>query len=261
MQRGLPKQEPIPGVRRIIAVASGKGGVGKSTVATNLAAALTKEGLRTGLLDADMFGPSIPRMLGLQDQRIRLSADKKFIPLEAHQISCMSMGLMTAEERPLVWRGLMVQRGLEQLLRQTAWPPLDLLIIDMPPGTGDTQLSIAQYVPLQAVVLVTTPQDVAVADTTRGARMFSTLNVPISALVVNMDGFVCPHCSQPSQIFVRGSKLGELVDGTTPIYRIPIDPLLSATSDAGSPMVVSHPDSYIAREYLSLARHLSKAPT
>lgn len=186
MQRGLPKKERLGGVSRIVAVASGKGGVGKSTVAVNLAVSLAKAGVRTGLLDADLYGPSVPRMMGLQDltEGVRVveegGGDRRLLePPVNYGVRCMSMGFLVGAEAPIVWRGLMVMKATEQLLRQVAWGELDLLIIDMPPGTGDTQLSVTQLVPLDGVVIVTTPQDVAVADAVKGVEMFRKLDVPV----------------------------------------------------------------------------------
>lgn len=180
MQRGLPPRAPLLDVAHIIAVASGKGGVGKSTVATNLAVSLARRGIRVGLLDADLYGPSVPRMLGLQRPAEGIATEAgQLVPLMAWGVKCMSMGLMVGEEAPIVWRGLMVMKAIEQLLRQVRWGPLDLLVIDMPPGTGDTQLSVTQLVPLEGVLMVTTPQDVAVADTRKGVEMFRKVNVPV----------------------------------------------------------------------------------
>lgn len=182
MQRGLPKKERLGGVSRIVAVASGKGGVGKSTVAVNLAVSLAKAGVRTGLLDADLYGPSVPRMMGLQElaEGVRVVEGRLLEPPVNYGVRCMSMGFLVGAEAPIVWRGLMVMKATEQLLRQVAWGELDLLIIDMPPGTGDTQLSITQLVPLDGVVIVTTPQDVAVADAVKGVEMFRKLEIPVS---------------------------------------------------------------------------------
>ncbi|XP_025076482.1 iron-sulfur protein NUBPL-like isoform X2 [Pomacea canaliculata] len=202
MAKGLPHQQPIEGVKNIICIASGKGGVGKSTVAVNLALAVAADNpkFKVGILDADIYGPSIPKLMNLSGEPL-LTADKKMEPLVNYGIKCMSMGFLVDEAAAMVWRGLMVMSAIDRLLRQVDWAPLDWLIVDMPPGTGDVQLSISQNLPLKGAVLVTTPQDIALADVRRGTTMFRKVHVPVLGMVENMSVFVCPKCGHTEHIF------------------------------------------------------------
>ncbi|KAK7507333.1 hypothetical protein BaRGS_00001268 [Batillaria attramentaria] len=238
MARGLPKQRPIEGVQNVLCVASGKGGVGKSTTAVNLALAIAAEKpkYKVGILDADVYGPSIPKLMNLSGEPA-LTADDKMEPLINYGIKCMSMGFLVDEKSAIVWRGLMVMSAIERLLRQVAWAPLDWLIVDMPPGTGDVQLSIAQNIPLTGAVLVTTPQDIALADVRRGAAMFQKVQVPVLGVIENMSVFVCPNCGHTEHIFgqMGAKKLSQ------EIGEIPLDRRVCELSDAGQPIVVSDP--------------------
>lgn len=257
MQRGLPKKASLPGVRHTIVVASGKGGVGKSTVAVNLAIALARAGHRTGLLDADLYGPSLPRMMRLSPP-VRLDPTGLLEPLANYGVRCMSMGFLVGETAPVVWRGLLVMRGIEQLLRQVAWAPLDVLVIDMPPGTGDTHLSVAQLITLDGALIVTTPQDVAVADAHKGVHMFAKVGVPLLGVVNNMASYRCSHCGAEEAIYREGPgrALEQLVrDAHIPVLAtIPMDPALARASDEGLPIVVSAPpDHPTAAEFGQLA--------
>jgi ATP-binding protein involved in chromosome partitioning len=246
----------VEGVGAVIAVASGKGGVGKSTVAVNLALALSRLGLKVGLLDADIYGPSIPKMLGLNERP--LGADGKFVPLEKFGIKAVSIGLFIGDDEATIWRGPMVQTALTQLLNDGLWAPLDVLVIDMPPGTGDAQLTIVQRVALKGAVIVSTPQDVALADARRGIAMFRKTEVPVLGIVENMSTFICPHCGQESHIFGHGGaraiaeRLGEPFLG-----EIPLNTAIRVTSDAGTPIVAVAPDSPEARAFLLIAEQVA----
>jgi ATP-binding protein involved in chromosome partitioning len=202
--RGQPMSQAIPGVDHIIAVSSGKGGVGKSTTAMNLAVALSVSGKKVGLLDADVYGPSVPRMTGLEENPPQSQDGKTIDPAIAHGVKVMSMGFLVEEDTPMVWRGPMVQSALKQMLFQTNWAPLDVLVVDMPPGTGDTQLSLAQNVPLSGAVVISTPQDIALLDAKKGLNMFRKVNVPILGMVENMSLFICPDCGHEAHIFSHG---------------------------------------------------------
>lgn len=257
-----PQRKPPPGpagiegVAAVIAVASGKGGVGKSTVAVNLALALAKLGLKVGLLDADIYGPSVPKMLGLNQRPI--GENGKFVPLEKYGIKAISIGLFLAEDEATIWRGPMVQSALVQMINDGLWAPLDVLVIDMPPGTGDVQLTIAQRIPLKGAVIVSTPQDVALADARRGIAMFRKTQVPVIGIVENMSTFVCPNCGHESHIFGHGGaretaeRLGEPFLG-----EIPLNTAIRLTSDAGTPIVASAPDSPEARAFLLIAEQVA----
>jgi len=202
MARGLPKKWPIAGVKHVVVVASGKGGVGKSTTSVNLALGMlaSNQSLHVGLLDADVYGPSIPKMMNLNGQP-ELTKQNQMKPLVNFGVPCMSMGFLVEEGSPIVWRGLMVMSAIEKLLRQVAWGELDILVIDMPPGTGDTQLSISQHIPISGAVIVTTPQDIALLDARRGAEMFRKVDVPVLGLIQNMSHYVCPKCQHKAYIF------------------------------------------------------------
>ena len=250
--------KPLKGVRNIIAVASGKGGVGKSTTAVNLALALAQEGARTGLLDADIYGPSIPQMLGLADQQPESEDGKTMLPLEAYGLQTMSIGFMIEVDSPMVWRGPMVTQALEQLLNQTAWDDLDYLIVDMPPGTGDTQLTLAQRVPVTGAVIVTTPQDIALIDARKGLRMFEKVGIPILGLVENMSLHICPKCGHEEQIFGHGGGQRICQDyGAELLGALPLELAIREMADAGKPTVVGAPDSRAAEIYRAIARRVA----
>jgi ATP-binding protein involved in chromosome partitioning len=248
----------VPGVRNIIAVASGKGGVGKSTVAVNLALALAAEGATVGVLDADIYGPSQPMMLGIQGQRPTSPDGKTLDPMVAHGLQAMSIGFLIDMEQPMVWRGPMVTQALEQLLRDTHWKDLDYLIVDMPPGTGDIQLTLAQKVPVTGAVIVTTPQDIALLDARKGLKMFEKVNVPILGVVENMSTHVCSNCGHEEHIFGAGG--GEKLahdNGVTVLGSLPLDIHIREQADSGNPTVVSAPDSPTAQTYREIARKVA----
>jgi len=255
-RRAPPPPAGIEGVGAVIAVASGKGGVGKSTVAVNLALALAKLGLKVGLLDADIYGPSVPRMLGLTDKPI--GENGKFIPLQKYGIKAISIGVFLAEDEATIWRGPMVQSALVQMMNDGLWAPLDVMVIDMPPGTGDAQLTIAQRVPLKGAVVVSTPQDIALIDARRGIAMFRKTQVPVLGIVENMSTYICPNCGHESHIFGHGgaretaAKLGEPFLG-----EIPLNTAIRLTSDAGTPIVAAAPDSPEARAFLLIAEQVA----
>ena len=247
-------QQPdlIPGVRHVIAVASGKGGVGKSTVASNLAVRLGQLGHRTGLLDADIYGPSIPMMFGI-DERPRVDGNRLF-PFERHGIRIMSLGFILEVDTPVIWRGPMVVRAIEQLLGDVEWGELDYLIIDLPPGTGDAQLTLAQKVPLTGAVIVTTPQDIALIDARKGLAMFEKVNVPVIGIIENMSTFVCPHCGESTDVFKSGGgeKTAELL-GCPFLGRVPLDAEIVQGGDSGEPIVVSQTEGRHADTFAALA--------
>jgi len=251
-----PAPAGIPGVKNIIAVASGKGGVGKSTVAVNLALSLARLGLKVGLLDADIYGPSVPRLLAITEKPG--SDGHILLPIERHGIKTMSIGFMVKEDEAMIWRGPMVQSALSQMLTDVAWAPLDVLVLDMPPGTGDAQLTIAQRVPLKGAVIVSTPQDIALIDARKGIAMFNKTQVPILGVVENMSMFTCPDCGSSHAIFGHGGaretaeKLGAPFLG-----EIPLVPRIRETSDAGQPVSVSVPDGPEAKAFLELAKKVA----
>ena len=246
------KPKLLQGVKHIVAVASGKGGVGKSTTAVNLAVALGQMGLRVGLLDADIYGPSLPRMLGLS-RRPEVRGDQ-MIPLDAWGLKAMSIGFLVEEETPMVWRGPMVMGALEQMMGQAEWGVLDIMIVDMPPGTGDAQLTMAQRVSLAGAVIVSTPQDIALIDARRGVRMFEKTNVPVLGLIENMSFFCCPACGHRAELFGHGGAKAEAARlGTEFLGEIPLLLDIRTTADAGTPIVASHPDSHAAQAYGAIA--------
>jgi ATP-binding protein involved in chromosome partitioning len=249
----------IPGVAAVVAVASGKGGVGKSTVAVNLALALSALGLKTGLLDADIYGPSVPRLLDIREKP-RSRDGKVLVPIEKFGIKTMSIGFLIREDEPMVWRGPMVTSALSQMLADVAWAPLDVLVVDMPPGTGDAQLTMAQRVPLKGAVIVSTPQDLALVDARKGLAMFRKTKVPILGIVENMSVFVCPHCGTESHIFSHGGarKVAESLDAPF-LGEIPLVPSIRETSDAGTPIVAKAPQSPEAAAFLALAGIVAKS--
>ena len=255
VQRGL---KPLPGVKNIIAVASGKGGVGKSTTAVNLALALAQEGATVGLLDADIYGPSQPQMLGLLGQKPESSDGVSMDPLHAHGLQAMSIGFMIDIDSPMVWRGPMVTQALEQLLKQTNWQDVDYLVVDMPPGTGDTQLTLAQKVPVTGAVIVTTPQDIALIDARKGLKMFEKVGIPILGLVENMSIHICPQCGHEEHLFGRGGGEQMCRDyGTDLLGALPLEMSIRELTDAGQPTVVGAPQSRAAGIYRSIARRLA----
>tara|TARA_R110000772_G_scaffold268571_1_gene396512 strand:+ start:261421 stop:262575 length:1155 start_codon:yes stop_codon:yes gene_type:complete len=255
---GQPAQQAgadmLPGVRSIIAVASGKGGVGKSTTAANLALGLAAEGHSVGLLDADIYGPSMPRMMGITGQPA--SADGKTLdPMENYGIKVMSMGFLVDEETPMIWRGPMVQSALEQMMRDVNWGELDVLVVDMPPGTGDAQLTMAQRVPLTGAVIVSTPQDIALLDARKGLNMFRKVDVPVFGIIENMSYFSCPHCGERSEIFSHGGARREAERlGVDFLGEVPLHIDIRTTADGGHPIVVSMPEGEHALKYREIAR-------
>ena len=247
----------LPNVKNIIAVASGKGGVGKSTVAVNLALALAAEGAQVGMLDADIYGPSQPRMLGTSEKPTSPDG-KRMHPIEALGLQAMSIGFLIDEDQPMIWRGPMATQALMQLLNETQWRALDYLVVDMPPGTGDIQLTLSQRIPVSGAVVVTTPQDIALIDARKGLQMFNKVEVPILGLVENMSFFCCPNCGQRSEIFGAGG--GERMSeqyGVELLGRIPLDARIRAQADAGKPTVAAEPDSEISAIYRDIARKVA----
>lgn len=243
----------LPEVGAIIAVASGKGGVGKSTTAVNLALALASLGKRTGLLDADIYGPSMRRLLGIEGQPTS-SDGNRLDPMENYGIKVMSMAFLVEEETPIVWRGPMVQSALEQMMRDVAWGSLDVMIVDMPPGTGDTQLTMAQKVPLAGAIIVSTPQDIALIDARKGLNMFRKVDVPVLGLIENMSYFCCPNCGHRTEIFGHGGARAEADRlGMEFLGEIPLDIVIRETSDGGHPIVASDPTGDHALAYLGIA--------
>jgi ATP-binding protein involved in chromosome partitioning len=251
VQHGL---KPLAGVRNIVAVASGKGGVGKSTVAVNFALALAREGARVGLLDADIYGPSQPRMLGLLGRRPETKDGKLLEPLVAHGIEAMSIGFLVDDQQPMAWRGPMVTSALNQLLMQTRWGDLHYLVVDMPPGTGDIQLTLAQRVPVSGAVIVTTPQDIALADARKGLEMFQKVHVPVLGVVENMSLHVCSRCGHEERIFGEhgGSDLASQY-GVPLLGSLPLDRRIREETDAGKPTVAADPTGPLARAFTEAA--------
>jgi ATP-binding protein involved in chromosome partitioning len=247
--------DAVPGIRHIIAVASGKGGVGKSTTAVNLALGLASQGLRVGLLDADIYGPSLPRLLGVSARPTAAAPGSKVLaPLEAFGVKVMSMGFLVEENTAMIWRGPMVISALQQMLREVAWGELDILVVDMPPGTGDAQLTLAQQTPLAGAVIVSTPQDLALIDARRGIAMFRKVNVPVIGIVENMSYFLCATCGTRHEIFGHGGAREEAEKLAVPFLgEVPLDQELRERSDSGRPMVVSAPDSVHSGIYRDMA--------
>ncbi|HUP20777.1 MAG TPA: iron-sulfur cluster carrier protein ApbC [Gemmatimonadota bacterium] len=250
-------QQPIPGVRHVLAVASGKGGVGKSTVAVNLALAIAAEGRRTGLLDADIYGPSMPTMLGLQGARPEVTSEKRIRPLRRHGIAVMSLGFLVEEDTPMVWRGPMVHSAVTQFIRETEWGELDWLVVDLPPGTGDAHLTLTQAVALDGAVIVTTPQDIALIDAKKGLRMFDKVGTPVLGIVENMGTFVCPDCGAEHAVFGEGGGRATAERYSVPFLgTIPLHPSVTPSGDRGEPIVASDPDSPIAGRFREIARRI-----
>ena len=245
---------PIPGVKKIIAVASGKGGVGKSTTAANLALGLSALGLKVGVLDADIYGPSMPRLFGLKGKPT-LADGRIMNPMQAFGIKIMSIGFLVEEDTPMIWRGPMVMSALTQMLREVAWGELDVLVADMPPGTGDAQLTMAQAVPLAGAVIVSTPQDLSLIDARRASAMFARVEVPVLGVIENMSYFICPHCQTRSDIFAHGGARHEAERLNVPFLgEVPLHMAIRETSDAGRPVVASDPQGPHAAAYLAIAR-------
>ena len=264
-QGGTPQQEDaaakpniIPGVKYVIAVSSGKGGVGKSTVAVNLAVALSLNGAKVGLLDADIYGPNIPMMMGVE--KAPEQQEGKITPAESHGVKLISMGFFVPEDTAVVWRGPMVHTAIQQLFRDVLWGELDYLLIDLPPGTGDAQLTLTQLVSLAGAVTVTTPQEVALHDVRKGMMMFQKVNVPLLGIIENMSFYVCGHCGERTEIFSHGGgeRAAEKL-GIPFLGRIPIDPAIRVGGDTGNPIVIATPDSPQAKAFREIAAKLAAA--
>jgi ATP-binding protein involved in chromosome partitioning len=252
--QGTAGRQPLKGVRHLVAVASGKGGVGKSTVCVNLALALSHLGARVGLLDADIYGPSVPTMMGV-NRRPQAGGDGRITPLTSYGLRLMSLGFLVDETQPVIWRGPMVQGVVRQFLHDVDWGELDYLMIDLPPGTGDAQLTLVQAVALAGAVIVTTPSDIALIDAAKGLNMFRTVDVPVLGVVENMSYFVCPHCSQRSDIFsARGGRRVADKLGAPFLGEIPLLGSIRQGGDEGRPVVVADPNGDAARPFLDLAR-------
>ncbi|XP_061397655.1 iron-sulfur protein NUBPL [Musca vetustissima] len=255
MARGLPKKQPLPGVTNIVIVASGKGGVGKSTVAVNLAVSLANLGKRVGLLDGDIFGPSIPLMMNVHEEPL---VDEKnlIIPPINYGVKCLSMGMLTHQGDAVIWRGPLVMSALQRLLKGALWGPLDVLIVDTPPGTGDVHLSLAQNVPISGVLLVSTPQTAALEVTQRGAQMYKTLGIPIFGLAENMGHAICGNCQHKMEIFKNTTQKYTKEMGTKVLATIPLDGNITDCCDNGIPMVLKYKDSEYAKSFKSLAMNI-----
>ena len=252
-ERSLPH-----GVRRVVAVGAGKGGVGKSTVSVNLAVALAAGGLKVGLLDADVYGPNLPQMLGVQNFVPELGEDNKIEPAAAHGVKLMSMGFLLRDDAPVIWRGPMLHGALIQLFRDVNWGELDYLVVDLPPGTGDVPLSISQQIRATGAVLVTTPQDVSLADVMKAKLMFDKVNIPVLGMVENMSNFICPHCQQATPIFdTGGGKRGAEAMGIPFLGEIPLDLAVRQGGDKGVPIVVEAPLSSQSKAFQEMARNIA----
>ncbi len=246
----------LPGVKRCVVVGSGKGGVGKSTVTVNLAIALAQRGLKVGLLDSDLYGPSIPMMLGLKDSPLA-SPEGRILPLEAFGVKVMSMGLLIEEDRPVIWRGAMLNKALQQFLKDVEWGGLDVLFIDLPPGTGDVQLTLVQNAQVDGAIVVSTPQDVAFLDARKAIGMFGVVKIPVMGVIENMSSFICPGCGQETQIFGHGGVRAAAARMELPFLgEVPIDLTIREGGDSGSPLVAAHPDSPQTKVFLGMAEVL-----
>ena len=246
----------LPNVKAIIAVASGKGGVGKSTTAINLAMALSQDGLKVGLFDADIYGPSLPRMMGIADEPVSPDGES-LLPMESYGVKCMSIGFLVPEDSPIIWRGPMVMGALQQLLRDVRWGELDVMVIDMPPGTGDTQLTICQSLPLTGAVIVSTPQDIALLDARKGLNMFRKVDVPVLGIIENMSYYVCPKCGDEAHVFGHGGAKDEAARLSADFLgEIPLDIEIRVAADRGEPIVISKPTSPHAKAYRAIAKKI-----
>lgn len=251
------QQRPIPGVSKIIAVSSGKGGVGKSTVAANLALALAKHGKKVGLLDADIYGPSVPRMFGLMNQKPEINAEQKIKPLSRYNMKLMSIGFLVEEDLAVVWRGPMLFKALDQFLRDVEWGELDYLVVDLPPGTGDVQLSLAQKVPVAGTVMVSTPQNVALADVKKSFDMWKRLSVPVLGVIENMSYMIAPGTGEKVQLFPKGEMKAFFDGAKIPwLGEIPFHPHVGLAGEMGIPVVESHPSSAEAKAFMEIAAKL-----
>jgi ATP-binding protein involved in chromosome partitioning len=249
-------QAPIPGVKNVVAVGAGKGGVGKTTLAVNLAAALALRGSRVGMIDGDIYGPNVPMMLGVQGQL--MAEEEKILPAEKYGIKVVSMGFLTNDDSPVIWRGPMLHSVIRQFFHEVKWGELDYLVIDMPPGTGDVALSLSQTVPVAGAIVVTTPQEVSLADSRRAVRMYQKLNIPVLGIIENMSYFVCPNCEHESDIFGRGGGERTAEAMEVPFLgRIPIYEPIRKGGDEGQPLVVAEPESPAARAFFSAAEQLA----
>ena len=254
-----PKPAPLAGVKQILAISSGKGGVGKSTTAVNIALALRAQGMDVGLLDLDIFGPSLPTLLGIEGQRPSQNDSKQIVPILAHGMKVLSIGLMVDNNQPIVWRGPRVMGATQQMLRDTAWGPLDVLVIDMPPGTGDVQLSMVQNAPITGAVIISTPQDLALIDARKGIAMFEQMEVPVLGVVENMSTFACPHCGEESHIFGHGGAAETAGNiGASFLGEIPLHMDIRRLADAGTPIVSEDSSSLAAKAYSAIAEKIAK---
>ncbi|KAI1087299.1 P-loop containing nucleoside triphosphate hydrolase protein [Rostrohypoxylon terebratum] len=255
MQRGLPERRKIKDVAKVVAVSSAKGGVGKSTVAANLSLTFARMGYRSGILDADIFGPSIPTLFDLSGEP-RLSSNNQLLPMSNYGVKTMSMGYLVREDAPVVWRGLMVMKALQQLLHEVDWGGLDILVLDLPPGTGDTQLSVTQQIVLDGSVIVTTPHTLAVKDAVKGINMFKKVNVPLLGLVQNMSLFNCPHCRQDTAIFGSNERINEICreHSIDLLGDIPLHQSIGDDGQRGKPTVVSEPESQRSQAFTNIAK-------
>jgi ATP-binding protein involved in chromosome partitioning len=254
--RGIPGRQEIPGVRNVVAVSAGKGGVGKTTVSVNVALALLAVGARVGLLDADVYGPNVPIMLGLHDQPS--SVGQRIVPPIAYGLKTMSIGLMLGPDQPVMWRGPMLSSAIRQFLYDVEWGELDYLVVDLPPGTGDAQLSLAQSIPLTGAVIVTQPQDVSIADVSRGIKMFEQLKVSVRGIVENMSGFICSHCGERTDVFGSGGGRDLAERYRLPFLgEIPLDPRIRLGGGDGQPLMAAAPDSPIGRVFRDVASHIA----
>ncbi|GAW20320.1 hypothetical protein ANO14919_098220 [Xylariales sp. No.14919] len=257
MQRGLPERQKIKDVAKVVAVSSAKGGVGKSTVAANLSLAFARMGYRAGILDTDIFGPSIPTLFNLSGEP-RLSSNNQLLPLSNYGVKTMSMGYLVGEDAPVVWRGLMVMKALQQLLHEVEWGGLDILVLDLPPGTGDTQLSVTQQIVLDGSVIVTTPHTLAIKDAVKGINMFKKVNVPLLGLVQNMSLFCCPHCHQDTAVFGSNERVKALCEDYSIdlLGDIPLHQSVGDDGQRGKPTVVSEPQSHRAKAFMDIAQQV-----
>ncbi len=252
-----PTPVPAPNLGRIIAVSSGKGGVGKSTVAVNVAVALARGGARVGLMDADIYGPNLPRMMGVNEPPMVIN--ERIVPLEAHGVKMISIGLLIDRDQPAIWRGPIIMKVITQFLRDVAWGQLDYFIVDMPPGTGDAQLSLVQSTQISGAIIVTTPQEVSVGDALRGVKMFERVSVPVIGIVENMSWFECPHCGKPSPIFGSGGGERLAKEVELPLLaQVPLAPRVMEGGDRGTPIIVSDPDSSAARALAGIAERITE---